>query len=282
MSDSYWDCTATFYHGTRFYWGEHNVTRVDEIPPYLPVHDEEGIGIYDVTHEAICAAMFRRNMTWGINLKKWSHGEKTAGYYIKNKKNGIGLHVWPSGAKFIGQFKNNMPDGPGVMISAHDGLRYVGRICGQDCIPHAPGKWYNEDYKEINPEDYNMTPTGELFTGGKMKDGLPDGEGIMRDILGAEFEGTFTKGIKNGPFIQRYKVGPGAAIFLEATFKDDERLNPVKLTKILYGDVFEEYEGDMVGGRYEGKGKLWYPNGVEYEGDFEWGRYVHPPIEEKE
>ena len=38
----------------------------------------------------------------------------------------------------------------------------------------------------------------------------------------------------------------------------------------------------MIGGRYEGQGRLWYPNGVEYEGDFKWGRYVHPPEESKE
>tara|TARA_B100001123_G_C15098807_1_gene942687 strand:- start:126 stop:974 length:849 start_codon:yes stop_codon:yes gene_type:complete len=282
MSDSYWDCTATYYHGKRFYWGEHKVLRVDEIPPYLPVHEEDGIGIYDVTHEATCAAMFKRNMTWGINLKKWSHGEKTAGYYIKNKKNGIGFHVWPSGAKFIGQFKNNMPDGPGVMISVHDGLRYVGRVCGQDCIPHDPGKWYDKTYQEIDVDEHEMTFEGQKFIGGSLKDGLPHGKGILRDIVGAESEGEFIMGIKNGPFVERYKFGPGAGCTLEAEYANDERKNPVKVTKILYGDVFESYEGDMIGGRYEGQGRLWYPNGVEYEGDFKWGRYVHPPEESKE
>ncbi|SVC37070.1 uncharacterized protein METZ01_LOCUS289924, partial [marine metagenome] len=57
----------------------------------------------------------------------------------------------------------------------------------------------------------------------------------------------------------------------------DVRLNPVKVTKVLYGDIFETYEGDMVGGRYEGKGKLSYPNGMIEDGDFEWGAFIHPP-----
>jgi hypothetical protein len=276
MSDSFWDCTANYYFSTRFYWGEHKVIRVDEVPPFLPVHVEEGIGMYDVKHEAISAGMFKNDMSWGINLKHWSHGEKTAGAYTKNKKSGIGLHIWPSGAKFIGQFRNNMPNGLGVMVSAHDGLTYVGRICGQDCVPSAPGAWYDKDYKPIKPEDFNMDEKGLKFTG-KIKNGKPDGNGILRDILGFEKEGKFVAGVKQGPFIERFKVGPGASTTIEASYKDDVRLNPVKVTKILYGDIFETYEGEMVEGRYEGEGKLSYPNGMIEEGNFEWGHYVHPP-----
>jgi hypothetical protein len=251
--------------GSRTYWGEHKKQNNELI--------EEGIGIYNVRHEAKHAGIFKNNTANGIGLKTWSHGEKTACFYIDNQKNGYGLHCWPSGAKFIGRFKHNMPHGPGMLITVHDGLRYIGWVDGQDCLIYPPGEWYDKNYNIIKPERYNINFEGYRFIGNTNKKGKYHGYGILINVLGTEKEGNFINGKEEGKITERYKFGPGAGTIVLRHYNNGIPHKHCLLIKILYGNVFETYEGETEQGLYSGKGKLTYPNGMEQVGTFSNGLY---------
>jgi hypothetical protein len=258
-----------YYKGKRTYVGQTKNSNKQTL--------EHGLGYYSVEHEGKCAAEFTDNSTTGLGIKKWSHGEKFVGEFLNNSKNNIGIHTWPSGAVYIGEFKKNQPDGFGVLFTVHDGIKFVGRVVGHECWIKHPGYWLDKDNNPIDPKEagiwYPGGIPGSRYEGEVDDRGRPHGKGKIIDRVGQTTEGEFFHGKAQGKIIDTYKKGPGARTEVVREYKNVMPESKAEVKKYLYGDIFEDYIGELHTGRYHGPGKLVYPNGITLEGNFDMGGY---------
>lgn len=142
-------------------------------------------------------------------------------------------------------------------VETHDSqgrkVKYTGYISVAHRRPHGKGKmtWFK---------------SGDVYSG-SFRHGQLDGFGRMRYANGDSFEGMFSKDVRNGPGLFRFKKDGRT---LDCTYKNDAPDDPNGRMTLEDGTI---YVGSFIEGKRNGKGIQRFPNGARYEGGFLLGRY---------
>ena len=118
---------------------------------------------------------------------------------------------------------------------------------------------------------------GETIYEGEWRDDTPDGIGRWNYPNGDVYEGSLTKGKRNG--YGKLVCKPACKLVCEpgcghgdkyvGTFKDDKMHGRGTLQRYCKGEKYSTYTGDFRDNKYYGKGKIVYHfNGHEFDGDF--------------
>jgi hypothetical protein len=87
-------------------------------------------------------------------------------------------------------------------------------------------------------------------------------KGKIKYKNGDIYEGTFTRGIKEGEGIYRFK--PGLRVYT-GEFKNDTITGRGKME---FDDKKMVYEGEFIAGMMHGRGKMSFQNGINYDGEW--------------
>ena len=122
-----------------------------------------------------------------------------------------------------------------------------------------------EDDSASTEQEILVYDNGDVYKG-ELKDGQPDGYGIMTDIKGNIYEGEWKDGVRNGQGTATYASGS----VYEGGWKDDQP-DGYGIYTWADGDV---YEGEWIDGRGNGQGTMTYADGTVKTGTWENGIYV--------
>lgn len=180
------------------------------------------------------------------------------------KRDGLGFLVHEDGSYYEGYFEEGHYNGMGRLITT-DGDIYEGNWeghllqgNGKICIKH-PFSLYTGFIKDGIPEgDGLLAATDKSEYSGEFKEGKKHGKGVLKFIDGSRYEGEFLKDKQSGD-----------GIFY---FKDGSVLTGTWLRNKIVGDATKKwpdgkvYVGQFVDGFINGKGKMVWPDGKTYEG----------------
>jgi hypothetical protein len=108
---------------------------------------------------------------------------------------------------------------------------------------------------------------GTRYEGG-VRDGVPDGRGIMIFPNGSTYDGEFSDGKRNGKGV--FTFGDGTSY--TGQFKNDV-YEGNGVVRFFNKDV---YEGQFVNGKYHGQGTFTYHDGRKQQGTWVEGKFVGP------
>ena len=249
-----------YYQIRRDYYGELSDTGA-----------EHGIGLYVVSGEGACAGHFVEDAVHGPGAKTWTQGERYVGMFADNRKCGFGHHEWSTGASYTGEFKNNQPDGQGILRTVHDGLMFVGVVCGMTAQP-VRGKWYTAAGDLINPHSVGVDDQGDRYTGERV-DGVPHGLATLTTRVGETITGTWQRGVRQGDFIIAEKD-----FRTIINYVDGVPQSRGSRSTLSYGEAVSTYTGHFATGRYHGPGTYRRLDGYRTSGDYYFGEPATSPM----
>ena len=189
------------------------------------------------------------------------------------QRDGAGKMLFKSGPfkEYDGLWKADQFDGEGTLLLA-DGSQYsggfeAGRFEGRGLLATQTytlsGEWRDGKLQKITS---SQTRQGDRFEG-RVRDGLPAGQGKAADKNGVEYEGGFKDGMKEGPGVLRW----GASV-LEGEFRRDLLEGP----GVLQGEQFRA-AGSFEENCLQGKATVTLANNDVLKGTF-YQNYKHGPF----
>lgn len=197
--------------------------------------------------------------------------------------------------KYMGEskMKNGKPQGEGTITYARGGDVYIGLV--KDGKPDGFGKMTTEfgdsyegewSYGQKNGFGKYTSVHGNVYEGGWSK-GSEHGKGKMMWESGMVYEGDYYKGrqhghgnmttnfyVYEGSFVHGKMQGVGEMRFKDRdgeVVKGSWMNDSLRNGKVLYPDG-DEYVGELQDGFPHGQGKLTTASGIEYEGEWKYGR----------
>ncbi|GMI34169.1 hypothetical protein TeGR_g2797, partial [Tetraparma gracilis] len=179
------------------------------------------------------------------------------------KRHGQGIRVWVSGNRYEGSWEDGEMSGRGVYENALTGGKYDGEFKHNKKSGHGIETWGNKlGIRFQDPMGWWHDGTGFCRYEGQYKNGFFHGEGQFIAVDNRSYHGTWKEGKREGQGT--------ATLIPEDHLGDAFRMN-VGGMGALYRPF--SYKGQWVNNKKHGVGTLIYLNGLEIEGDFEYG---HP------
>lgn len=153
---------------------------------------------------------------WTAGTIQWPDGKTYSGALKAMKAQGQGQIDWPEGAeykRYLGDFSVGMMEGQGSLLFA-DGHSYTGSFSANQATGTGTLNWpkegvhYEGQVKDGLMEGQGVLKTthGELYTG-QFKNNLADGQGTLLFADGQEYSGQFAQGKPNGTGKMTYPDG---------------------------------------------------------------------------
>ncbi|GMH82945.1 hypothetical protein TrVE_jg9783 [Triparma verrucosa] len=179
------------------------------------------------------------------------------------KRHGMGVRVWVSGNRYEGGWENGMMNGRGIYENATTGGKYDGEFKLNKKTGHGTETWGNKlGIRFQDPMGWWHDGNGYCRYEGRYLDGYFHGEGQFIAVDNRSYHGHWQKGKRHG--------NGTATLIPESELGDAFNMN-VGGNGALYRPY--SYKGEWKDNRKHGVGTLTYLNGLEIEGDFEFG---HP------
>ncbi len=233
-----------------------------------------GKGRYKFENGSIYFGEFRGGQLYGKGTMKYASGDIYTGQWVDNKKEGGGKFIRNNGNTYEGQFVANKLNGKGRLLYA-SGDRYVGTFI--DNVPNGKGKLYFKNGNRYEGDIVNSKmdgigrmeyKNGDFYYGG-WKSNKKHGEGMFQWASGKSIEAVWIEG-------KRQKAAKTAArndgtkdLGVRRDLKPLKRpINKPKgaiLSEYMYYDG-TRYVGQMVNGKPEGEGTVYYASGDIYTG----------------
>ncbi|MBF0316119.1 MAG: hypothetical protein HQK52_22045 [Oligoflexia bacterium] len=184
---------------------------------------------------------------------------------INDKKiTGSGSITYPDGRKYEGKFVNSNQNGQGRLLDKEHRSLFEGEwkdgkmFTGKGMTYDLNGAGTPREYKNgvLIPPNEITYGDGSKYTG-EIKDGRPNGKGVLNAKDSVRYIGSFKDGQKQGAFTVNYPDGSS----------NIQNYTDGKLVSIKFPDN-SIYEGDWSNHKKNGKGTLHYANGARYVGDW--------------
>ncbi|XP_015249087.1 PREDICTED: radial spoke head 10 homolog B-like [Cyprinodon variegatus] len=185
-----------------------------------------------------------------------ANGVKYEGDLVNNVPTGHGTLAWRDGSTYTGEVLRGIRHGLGTYQCAKEGVSYTGqwhhgKRHGKGTVFYNKDRtsWYKGDWVMNRIEGWGQRryPSGNTYTG-EWRNNLKHGEGRMIWItLGQEYAGNWQNGVQNGYGTQTWLVNAKEG----AEYVRDN-----------------QYEGDFLEGRRQGKGTFYYAGGAIYTGEW--------------
>ena len=165
------------------------------------------------------------------------------GEFHDEKANGYGTLVYRDGTILYGEFKDDFFTGEGVRFNADRKERISGIFRSGELITPKPEKDLKLIYGDKNGFGIRLTESGRYS--GNLKDGVPEGQGIMQCYNGFTIVGEFHNGMANG----------------KGTMENTQ--------------AGVRYIGEVKNNLAEGQGTVYYADGTSEKGYFVKGNLVN-------
>ncbi|MBO5584337.1 MAG: OmpA family protein [Prevotella sp.] len=199
---------------------------------------QDGYGVMKLNEGDVYKGQFINNDFDGNGTFTFANGDFFEGKFVKGKRV-WGMYKWTNGNVYVGGFKDKLLDGEGTVYFTKDHV-YRTAVRSNNMIVKEieEGIYVDGDLDEKdNTKKYS---NGDVYVG-RMKWGLPNGNGTYTWANGDKYEGQFVYGKKQGQGRMMWANG-------------------------------EVYNGDFYGDNISGRGTKTWPNGEKYVGEFLAGK----------
>lgn len=235
--------------------------------------------------------MFLNGNKHGKGTYTRANGNRYEGDWDNDKPQGKGTHTWANGDRYEGDWKNGVREGKGTLAMAN-GDRYEGdwkndlrqgkgiytwsesnKNCGNKwCKRKYIGTWYMGHMNVGHVDFFN----GDIY------DGYMNSDASIGNPSEVQLAGAIQKhwiADKNGCKVWNQSPGPGESITWSGPCKDGYAEGSGAVQWFTDGKPGVKYQGELVDGKYHGKGTLIYPGEckssacfTKYAGSFEDSR----------
>lgn len=169
--------------------------------------------------------------------------------------------------RFEGRLAAGKKEGAGSLIT-YQPVKSEMKSMFKDNQPHGRGVWVIETGQTVTGNfekgqligDIEIKGPGAYLYRGAWLNGMPDGLGHIEYQDGAQYDGEFKFGLKQG---QGTLKAPNGQV-LTGIFEKDELIDDVQIT----GPGLYHYKGRLLNRAPHGRGSIVYADGTEYEGNF--------------
>jgi hypothetical protein len=212
-----------------------------------------------------------------------AEGESFEGEFHEDKKHGVGTLTMKGQYEYQGSFQMDLKHGDGCLQWAN-GERYQGNFC-MDSIEGKGVLKTNNFMFEGNFKNNQFDKFGKLVSLdetylGEFKDNQKSGSGILSFINGDVYRGQFSKNLPNGMGEMIFSNQQFKGFFVDGYLQVDKTSIKFQNRTLYEGQClatprrpFEkpekwDFDSNWVFHSKQGRGKLKFPNGYEFEGDF--------------
>lgn len=165
---------------------------------------------------------YANDFAHGRGVRIYLDGSKYVGEYSEGEIHGEGMMFYANGDQYLGQWVNGHKDGKGVLRmsygDSYEGHFKNGAFYGEGKYVYADGGYYSGEFRNVRKNKHSEDPDSvglpltdghrhgfgiRVFTSGTRYEGQwendrMNGQGSLRTVEGATFEGNFFNGTKHG------------------------------------------------------------------------------------
>lgn len=205
-----------------------------------------GNGILLTSDGVKITGSFENGVPSGYDYVQFPEDSKTDFYlggFLNDKANGFGTIIYKNGLMYYGQYKDDQFTGEGVRYNMANGEKQSGVFRNGELVTPKSEKDLKIIYGSKNGFGIKLTETGRYS--GDLKDGIPEGQGLMQCYSGYTIVGEFHNGVANG----------------KGTLENTEK--------------GIRYIGEIKNNAANGNGTIYYADGTSEKGFFKDGSLVN-------
>lgn len=263
----------------------------------------QGQGVCFFPDGAVYNGGFKSNKINGFGSIEWKGGKVYSGDFIDGQRTGMGRESLPNGEVYVGEFSKGQRCGLGIVTTSDKlnvqtsalGIAYIVQDKNNPlCNPLYTVLLFNDGDRYVGQFNFDSHKHGmgkcicaEYTYTGEFKKNSQDGKGVCVWKDGAQHDGQWKDGVKNGygvrsgsngvitkgNFVNDALEGPGEAIVTTGSgkghyfgpFVDNQCTGQQGKFVFDNGDC---YQGGFLNGDFHGNGELQFFEKGKYEGKF--------------